>query len=162
MFYSFNQINNRIYHFITDEGVLYNLLFSLEESELVLDKTISSTIYNIILTPLDSKKVKGRDFKIGKTIYNIICDFESKNPNCCFTYTPDFTDGKHHVRNWLFNRWIDSHGSTKYNAINLEVNHISINETYYSTLLYSNNYSYGNEVTVAFEKKIMEYQVSKA
>lgn len=162
MFYPFNQINSRVYHFITDESVLYHVSFSLEEVDMALDAEINSTIFNIILAPIDSKKGGKKDDKIGKTVFNIICDFESQNPNCCFTYTADFFDGRQHLRNRLFNMWIDSYGKETYHAINLDIHHVTIGETYYSTLLYNVAYTYEKQVSKAFEEKIMYYQAVKA
>ncbi len=162
MFYPFNQINNRVYHFITDESVLYHVSFSLEKVDMDLNEEISSTIFNIILAPIDLKKGGKKDDKIGKTIFNIICDFESQNPNCCFTYTADFFDGRQHIRNRLFNIWINSYGNETHNAINLDIHHVNIGETYYSTLLYNINYTYEAQVSKAFEEKIKYYQAVKA
>ncbi|MFI5149010.1 MAG: DUF6169 family protein [Bacteroidia bacterium] len=144
------------YFFTSDFGSAYTIVFS-PYRELKLSENFQDSIFNVTLVS-SAEKRPPKDYTVSRTVRDIFFDFFSKR-NVCLIYMPDFSDGKHKIRNELFKRWVKHYDlHDKFELISIELEYEAHSLSIYTNIIYLKDYPFQNEVLAAFQRKIEEYE----
>lgn len=93
-----------IYEFVTESGVLYELIFRSDSDYLPQNSPIASLTYSVILNRI-SEKVAMQDPRISQTVaYGLDAAFE-ENPHLIITYQCSTADFQQKQRARMFKSW---------------------------------------------------------